>query len=391
MEAADCLYGVSMAGNGVSKVISAPACRARWTRPRGLTWIHRPARAEAPTATDRGASTTATDRGDGGADGTGARPGRTPRPASGSPHRRVERVPRHLLPRRAPTSPTAPAERTRSVGRDVRRGRCSRTLNLIADRGARAADAGDLRAAQLERGQRRLNEARTAAEVAERSTSRGGAILADEAPLTRHELAAGCASAASRSNRRARRRSTSSAAPRCAGVLCRGRRPRARGALPAASTPARCPTATAPSPSSRAATPPPTRAATAEDFATWSGLPGRRRPPRLGRAEPPAGEPPEGPVRLLPAFDEWLLGWASRDPSSRGAARAASRLRGGIIRPVAIADGPSPRTCGLDRAASLVDQLEPRSTRSRAPGCTAAGCRGRGHGLGARGRLRALD
>jgi hypothetical protein len=43
-------------------------------------------------------------------------------------------------------------------------------------------------------------------------------------------------------------------------------------------------------------------------------------------------------VRLLPAFDEWLLGWATRDlvlPKRH----AAEAVRGGIIRPVAIADG----------------------------------------------------
>ena len=97
-------------------------------------------------------------------------------------------------------------------------------------------------------------------------------------------------------------------------------------------------TATPPSPSSPAATPPPTRPATAEDFAAWSGLPAADVRRAWQDPEPPAGEPDEGPVRLLPAFDEWLLGWASRDlvlPERH----AGEVLRGGIIRAVAIADG----------------------------------------------------
>ncbi|MFI6480707.1 winged helix DNA-binding domain-containing protein [Nonomuraea sp. NPDC050663] len=48
------------------------------------------------------------------------------------------------------------------------------------------------------------------------------------------------------------------------------------------------------------------------DLAAWAGLPlGQAR-----KAWPPSGEPAEGPevpVRLAPAFDEYLMGWRDRD------------------------------------------------------------------------------
>src|SRR6185295_17742899 len=76
----------------------------------------------------------------------------------------------------------------------------------------------------------------------------------------------------------------------------------------------------------------------AADFARWSGLPAADVKAAWQDApSPDAGEP--GDVRLLPAFDEWLLGWASRDPvlPVQHAKRVAPG--GGIIRPVAISDG----------------------------------------------------
>ena len=113
--------------------------------------------------------------------------------------------------------------------------------------------------------------------------------------------------------------------------------------------------------------------ATAEDFAKWSGLPAGD----IRWEEPATGEAEEGGVRLLPAFDEWLLGWASRDPilPREHAKRVAPG--GGIIRPVAIADGRVFATWRLDRPESRIeldpfgrvtkamrDGIEPRSRRS---------------------------
>src|SRR4029079_17432886 len=48
-----------------------------------------------------------------------------------------------------------------------------------------------------------------------------------------------------------------------------------------------------------------------EDFARWSGLP--TADVRTDRQDAPSPHTADtGVVRLLPAFDEWLLGWASR-------------------------------------------------------------------------------
>ena len=57
----------------------------------------------------------------------------------------------------------------------------------------------------------------------------------------------------------------------------------------------------------------------------------------------------------MPAFDEWLLGWASRDlvVAPENARRVAPG--GGIIRPVAIADGRVVATWRLDRRARRVE------------------------------------
>jgi hypothetical protein len=78
---------------------------------------------------------------------------------------------------------------------------------------------------------------------------------------------------------------------------------------------------------------------TAEDFAAWSGLPAAdvraawRDEPRI------EGDAEAGGVRLLGAFDEWLLGWASRDLGLAPDHARRVAPGGGIIRPVAIADG----------------------------------------------------
>jgi Winged helix DNA-binding domain len=209
----------------------------------------------------------------------------------------------------------------------------------------------------LERGQRRLTQLGLPPELAERSTAEAAAVLAEHGPLNRHELAA-----------RLRERGVPVAAEgqapihvvrraALAGVLIEvgeglygGLDP---GPLPdrdaaVAELARRYAAAHAP--------------ATAEDFATWSGLPAAdvrrawRDPP------PPAGEPPPGPVRLLPAFDEWLLGWASRAPVLPEK-YAGEVLRGGIIRAVAIADG---RVFATWRRGRRGIELEPLGRISRA-------------------------
>ena len=213
------------------------------------------------------------------------------------------------------------------------------TLHLLAaeDLSTALAIYGPI---QLERGERRLRQLGLPPDVAERSTDEIAAILAEEAPLTRHEIAA-----------RLRDRGVPVAAEgqapihvvaraAHAGVLLEvgdgtygpldlGRLPDREEALVKLAR--RYAASHAP--------------ATEEDFATWSGLPKGD----LRWEEPETGDADEGGVRLLPAFDEWLLGWKSRDPilPREHAKRVAPG--GGIIRPVAIADGRVFATWRLDR------------------------------------------
>jgi hypothetical protein len=77
-----------------------------------------------------------------------------------------------------------------------------------------------------------------------------------------------------------------------------------------------------------------------EDLAAWSGLPlGEARTAwRLSTGAPPP--PAEGRVaRLLPAFDEYLMGWRGRDQVL--AAEHAKQVfpGGGVLRPVVLVDG----------------------------------------------------
>ncbi len=104
--------------------------------------------------------------------------------------------------------------------------------------------------------------------------------------------------------------------------------------------------------------------ATAADFGTWSGLaPGRAvalirdelraadvggTPGfRLGEVEPARG------TRLLPAFDNYLLGYADRS-ALIGAERYGSVYQGGMIRPVLLVDGEVAGTWSLRRAARVL-------------------------------------
>jgi hypothetical protein len=233
------------------------------------------------------------------------------------------------------------------------------TLHLIAaeDLPAMLAIFGPL---HLERGRRRLTELGLPPAIAERSTAEVAAVLAEEGPLTRHELAV-------RLRERGVPVETRGQAPihvvrraALAGVLVeagvRGREelygPLDPGSLPdrdaaLAELGARYAAAHAP--------------ASTEDFAVWSGLPAADVRGAWREPEPPAGNPEAGGVRLLPGFDEWLLGWASRDlvvPREH----AARVLRGGIIRAVAVADGVAFATWRRDRRRV---QLEPFGRVSR--------------------------
>jgi hypothetical protein len=219
----------------------------------------------------------------------------------------------------------------------------------------------------LRRGQRRLTQLGLPPDQAERSTREAAAILAEDGPLTRHELAA-------RLRDRGVPVDPSGQAPihvvrraALSGVLCEtGMRGREElyGAIDPGPLPDRDAAVAELARRYEAAHGP----ATAADFAAWSGLPAADVRAALDRAVETAGEPPEGPVRLLGAFDEWLLGWASRDFTL--APRYARRVApGGIIRPVAIADGRVFATWRLDRARRRVE-IEPfgRATRAMREG-----------------------
>lgn len=58
---------------------------------------------------------------------------------------------------------------------------------------------------------------------------------------------------------------------------------------------------------------------------------------------------PQGLVRLLPAFDEYLLGWKDRDLAATDAARTKINRGGGWLHPVVLADGRAVGTWRLSR------------------------------------------
>jgi Winged helix DNA-binding domain len=258
-------------------------------------------------------------------------------------------------------------ERALATGAIVRAWAMRGTLHLLAaeDLPLALAVFGPL---HLARGQRRLTQLGLPPPEAERSTAEAAAILAEHGPLTRHELAA-----------RLRERGVPVAAEgqapihvvrraALAGVLgevgADGRYgaldlgPLADRAEALAELARRYAGAHAP--------------CGAEDFAAWSGLPAADVRAAWSRQPRVEGEADEGPVRLLGAFDEWLLGWASRAPVL--APRHARRVTpgGGIIRPVAIADGRAFATWRLDRRRGRVE-VDPfgRVTRAMRDGIVA--------------------
>jgi Winged helix DNA-binding domain len=272
---------------------------------------------------------------------------------------------------RTPGASAEAVERALSEERSVVRTWAMRgTLHLLAadDLPAMLAIFGAL---HIRRGERRLTQLGLPPDVAERSTAAAGEILAADGPLTRHELA-----------ERLRARGVPVAAEgqapiavahraALAGVLCEtGVRGREElygridpGPLPdrdaaLADLARRYVAAYAP--------------ADAADFAAWSGLPAAdviRAWDAAGDDPPATDHPGAGPVRLLPAFNEWLLEWASRDGVVAEAHARRVAPGGGIVRPVAIEDGHVFATWRLDRPKRRIEvDSFARLTRSQQVG-----------------------
>jgi Winged helix DNA-binding domain len=216
-------------------------------------------------------------------------------------------------------------------------------------------------ALNIARDERRMTQLGLAPPDAERSTAEAALILAEEeGPLTRHELAA-------RLRARGVPVEAAGQAPvhtvhraAMAGVLCevgvRGLDP-LYGRIDPGPLPDRDEALRKLARRYEAAHAP----AGIDDFAAWSGLPVadvRRGWSAVDPEDQPPGDPSPAGVRLLPAFDEWMLGWASRGVIlAREHARKAAP-GGGIIRPVAIADGRVIATWRLDRPRRRVE-IEP--------------------------------
>jgi len=196
----------------------------------------------------------------------------------------------------------------------------------------------------LARGARRLTQLGLPPPLAERSTRATAEILAAEGPLTRHELA---------ERLRARGLPVGPKGQAPVHVVARAA---AAGVLVEVGDDRYAAPDLEPLPARDAALRTLARRyldghapASLDDFARWSGLPAAdARAAWPGDAAPPDDEPPPAGVRLLPAYDEWLLGWA-------GVPRAPQYAPGGgLLRPVAIADGVPFATWRLDGARGVV-------------------------------------
>jgi hypothetical protein len=221
-------------------------------------------------------------------------------------------------------------------------------------------------ALNLERGRRRLTQLGLPPEIAERSTALAAEIVREHGPLDRHALAA-----------RLRDRGVPVAAEgqapihvvaraATAGVLIEVENGR-YGPLDLGPLPDRHEALNEVARRYAAAHAP----ATAADFAAWSGLPAPDvKAAWQGGESRVDGE--AGGIRLLPAFDEWLLGWASRDPILPADHAKRVTPGGGIIRPVAIADGRIFATWRLDRPKHRIE-LDPfgRVTKAMRAGVAA--------------------
>ncbi|WP_187414288.1 winged helix DNA-binding domain-containing protein [Nonomuraea sp. PA05] len=80
--------------------------------------------------------------------------------------------------------------------------------------------------------------------------------------------------------------------------------------------------------------------ATPEDLAAWSGLPIGQARTAWSLSAAPAPPPGDAPlVRLVPAFDEYVLGWRSRAPVLAPEHARKVFPGGGILRPAVLVNG----------------------------------------------------
>jgi hypothetical protein len=83
------------------------------------------------------------------------------------------------------------------------------------------------------------------------------------------------------------------------------------------------------------------------DFAYWSGLPAAEARAAWSAVLPPPSSPPEShtdTLRLLPAFDPYLLGWRDRSFAVPSALAKEVHPGGGTIRATVLRDGEVVRT-----------------------------------------------
>ena len=198
----------------------------------------------------------------------------------------------------------------------------------------------------LKRGRRRLTQLGLDPDAAERSTELTAEILPAEGPLTRHELAARLRDRGVPVDAEGQAPIHVVARAAHAGVLIEVEENR-YGPLDLGPLPDREDALVELARRYAAGHAP----ATEEDFAAWSGLPKAD----LRWEEPETEDAGKGGVRLLPAFDEWLLGWKSRAPILPRDHAQQVAPGGGIIRPVAIADGRVFATWRLDRPKRRVE------------------------------------
>jgi Winged helix DNA-binding domain len=97
---------------------------------------------------------------------------------------------------------------------------------------------------------------------------------------------------------------------------------------------------------------------TPADLAAWSGLPRTeitRAWPTSSRHSDPLPARENLPVRLLPGFDEYLLGWRNRDHAVREEHRRLVHPGGGIIRATVLLDGLAAGTWQARRSSRHID------------------------------------
>jgi hypothetical protein len=89
------------------------------------------------------------------------------------------------------------------------------------------------------------------------------------------------------------------------------------------------------------------------DLAHWSGLPLSQV--RRGMTAPPAVARGPAPLRLIPAYDELLLGWRDRSPTVPPALARRVHPGGGLLRAVVLEDGVAVGTWQLRGGKVTVD------------------------------------